>query len=78
MVALGLGVTFLPGLYCRAVAARDDSIAILELGDRSIYRTIGIMWRRASARGEQYRDLARLLRVLTAREFPDCTVLGAA
>jgi LysR family hydrogen peroxide-inducible transcriptional activator len=78
MVAMGLGVTFLPGLYCRAVAARDDSIAILELGDRSIYRTVGIMWRRASARGEQYRDLARLLRVLTAREFPDCTVLGAA
>jgi hypothetical protein len=36
------------------------------------------MWRQASARGEQYRELARLLRVLTAREFPDCTVLGAA
>ena len=78
MVAMGLGVTFLPGLYCRAVAERDDSIAILELGDRSIYRTVGIMWRRTSARGEQYRDLARLLRVLAAREFPDCTVLGAA
>ena len=76
MVAMGLGLTFLPGLYCRAVADRDDSIVAVELSERSIYRTVGIMWRRTSARGEQYRALAQLLRGLTGREFPDCTVLG--
>ena len=78
MVAMGLGVTFLPGLYVRAVAARDDSVAIIELNDRAIYRTVGMMWRRSTARHEQYRELAQLLRSLVEREFPDCTVLGAS
>jgi LysR family hydrogen peroxide-inducible transcriptional activator len=76
MVAMGLGATFLPGLYVRAVAKRDNSIAILELSDRKVYRTAGLIWRRTSARDEQYRQLAELMRELVGREFDDCPVLG--
>jgi len=60
----------------RAVAKRDNSIAILELSDRKVYRTAGLIWRRTSARDEQYRQLAELMRELVGREFDDCPVLG--
>ncbi len=75
MVAMGLGVTFLPGLYVQAVVARDPSIRTLELEDRAVYRTVGIVWRRASARQESYSALADLLKSLLEREFENIAVL---
>ncbi|MEM9027666.1 MAG: LysR substrate-binding domain-containing protein [Pseudomonadota bacterium] len=71
MVAMGLGLTFLPGLYVHHVAARDESIRIVELHDRAVYRIIGLAWRKSSARHEQYGDLTELLRTLVKGRFSE-------
>lgn len=75
MVAMGLGVTFLPGLYVRSVLSRDKSIRIVNLEGRSIYRSIGMAWRRASARGDSYMALARLIRDIADREIEEISAL---
>lgn len=59
MVAMGMGVTFLPRLYVEAELSRDRSVKTLTLRDRSIARTIGIAWRRSSARYATYEKLAQ-------------------
>ena len=78
MVAMGLGVTFLPGLYVKTMLARDQAINIVELEGRSIYRTVGLIWRRTSARQESYQSLAKLLRLQIQEHFPEFSVLGHA
>lgn len=75
MVATGLGITFLPGLYVKAAISRSSSIKTVELESRSIFRTVGILWRRTSARQASYEAFAELLRGLIKREFPEFTVL---
>jgi len=75
MVAMGLGITFLPALYVRTVIARGTSIKTLEIEDRAVYRTVGLIWRRSSARQASYKSLASLLRKLIDREFEELTVL---
>lgn len=76
MVAMGLGITFLPGLYVRTVASRDKSIATLELDGRSVYRTVGMLWRRSSARQAGYEKLARMIRNAVEQEFKELMILG--
>ena len=75
MVAMGLGITFLPGLYVQAVAARDESICILELADRGVFRTVGLLWRHSSARQQNYRSFAALLRDVIAKKVKDAQPL---
>jgi LysR family transcriptional regulator, hydrogen peroxide-inducible genes activator len=71
MVVMGLGVTFLPGLYVRREIENDPSLKALELHGRSIYRTVGMVWRKSSARQETYERLAEFFRAAIAREFSD-------
>jgi LysR family hydrogen peroxide-inducible transcriptional activator len=75
MVAMGLGVTFLPGLYVQSVVARDGSIKTLELEDRAVFRTVGLVWRSTSARQDSYAKLADLLRSVLEREFQNLAML---
>lgn len=71
MVVTGLGITFLPGLYVRSVLTRDKSIKTMELHGRSVYRTIGMVWRKATVRHESYERLARLFRDIIQSEYGD-------
>jgi LysR family hydrogen peroxide-inducible transcriptional activator len=71
MVVTGLGITFLPGLYVRSVLARDTSLKTLELHGRSVYRTIGMLWRKSTARHASYERLARLFRDIIQSEYSD-------
>ena len=75
MVAMGLGITFLPGLYLRTISSRDSSIKALQLEGRSIYRSIGLAWRRTSSRKGQYERLGQFTRELMSRGFPEVSVL---
>lgn len=77
MVAMGLGITFLSGLYVEAVAKFDDSITIRDLSDRQLYRTVGMAWRQSSERQSEYSDLADLIRNLVAKAFPQFPVQTA-
>ena len=75
MVAMGLGITFLPGLYVQTVAVRDSTIRTLDLEGRSVYRTVGMLWRRSSARQEGYQSLAQLIRKTIEQEFKELMIL---
>jgi len=75
MVAMGLGITFLPGLYVRSVAARDASVATMEIQGRSVYRTVGMAWRRTSARQHDYQLFAQRIRAVVARDLDGIAVL---
>lgn len=74
MVAMGLGVTFLPDLYLKSVLGRDKSIKTVAIEGRSVYRTIGMAWRRSSARQESYEQLAALIKDIAAREVEQSPV----
>ncbi|MFM9850363.1 MAG: LysR substrate-binding domain-containing protein [Hyphomicrobiaceae bacterium] len=71
MVAMGMGITFLPGLFVRTMLANHKNIKALELHGRPVHRTIGMVWRRASARHVHYERLARLFSEVIQREHRD-------
>ena len=62
MVVMRLGVTCLPSLYFRREIAGDSNLKILKLQGRAVFRTIGLVWRKASARQASYERLAAFVR----------------
>lgn len=76
MVAMGLGITFLPALYVRAVMSRETTIKTLEIEDRANYRTVGLIWRRSTTRQASYETFAKLIRSVVGREFDEISVLN--
>ncbi|MCC2098909.1 MAG: LysR family transcriptional regulator [Hyphomicrobiales bacterium] len=76
MVALGLGISFLPGLYTRAATTSDESIRVIPLENRAIYRSICIAWRKASLQQDSYKALAELVREQILNRFDDFTLVS--
>lgn len=62
MVIMGLGVTFMPGLYVKSELLRDANVKTFEVKDRNLYRTIGMAWRKSSARRAAYLKLAEIFK----------------
>lgn len=75
MIAMGMGVSFLPGLYVEAALGRQSGVVALELRGRQLYRTVGMAWRRTSARESEYQVLLGFVRDTVAREFTSFTLL---
>ena len=75
MVLVGLGVTVLPGLYVQREILADPNLKTLTIEGRAIHRTVGMVWRRTSARQADYEKLAGFFR-LSVRE--GVSGLGAA
>jgi len=71
MVGMGVGLTFLPGLYVESALRQDPSIVVKRVSGTAFFRTIGITWRRSSARGVDFQTLASHFRETVQREFPD-------
>lgn len=61
MVDADLGITYLPEMAEGSTLTRNTRIRMYPLGDRS-YRTIGLAWRKGSARAEEFRLLGDFLR----------------
>ena len=76
MVGMGMGLSFLPGLYVHAMLARDSSVRTVELKGRSLYRTIGLLWRTTSARKPEFEQLAQHIRETVKRNFPRLQIMG--
>lgn len=70
MVATGLGTTLLPALYVQAEALGDDQIAVRPFAVGAPQRSIDMTWRRTTARSDEYRLFAQMLR----RNLPDCVL----
>lgn len=65
MVIMRLGITFMPGLYAASELQRDPSIKTFEISDRSVFRSIGMAWRKSSGRKKSYAKLVTFFRALT-------------
>lgn len=68
MVAMGMGLSFVPTLYVLSEVLRDNQVAARRFRPPTPSRMIGMVWRRHSARQEEFEMLAALIRgVLRAR-----------
>ena len=70
MVATGAGISFLPGLFVERALHRQAGIAVRELADRKLNRTIGCAWRNTSTRTEDYQLLIGFIRDAITVNFP--------
>ncbi len=71
MVAMGMGLSLLPALYVRSEVLHDRQVAARQMKSRAPYRMIGMVWRRHSARQEEYETLADQIReILKKRDLP--------
>jgi LysR family transcriptional regulator, hydrogen peroxide-inducible genes activator len=75
MVAMNLGVTFLPGLYVESVVRTDPSVRVVELQGKKISRTVGLVWRKTSTIDSQFRALAKLLRDEVSLHFSEYSIV---
>ncbi|MFT5485616.1 MAG: LysR family hydrogen peroxide-inducible transcriptional activator [Paracoccaceae bacterium] len=62
MVAMGMGLTFLPSLYVDSEIKGDGQIATLPFKTRPPSRLIGMVWRNPSSQKDDFLALADLLR----------------
>ena len=72
MVGMGLGVTFLPGLYAASEVRGEGDVAILRPARAGLSRSIGLAWRRGS-RMTSVTDVLAEAVVAVARERPHLT-----
>jgi len=61
MVDADLGITFLPEMAQGSSLLRNTRVRLQALGEKS-YRTIGLAWRKGSARAEEFRLLGKFIR----------------
>ena len=74
MVGMGMGISFLPALYVRSEVQKDDQVIALELRGRAPFRMVGMVWRRHSARQDEFLTLAGLIRGVLKGRVPEVTV----
>ena len=60
MVDADLGITFLPEMASSSALLKNTQVRTYEIGDRS-YRTIGLTWRKGSAREDEFRMLGEYI-----------------
>ncbi len=77
MVIMGMGITFMPGLYAGRELVTDPAVKLFELEDRDVSRTIMMGWRKTSARKAAYSELAAFFRRIV-RAIPELKGLEAA
>jgi LysR family transcriptional regulator, hydrogen peroxide-inducible genes activator len=75
MVAMGLGISFLPALYVRSEVARENLVVTRPMSGEQPAREIGMVWRRASARDAEFQDLAQIVAGILTGRVPEVTVL---
>ncbi len=76
MVAMGMGLTFLPALYVESeIAGRARDVVVRPYLGRRFARSIGLVWRGASGAGPAYERLANAIRE-TGRRFPQLVLEG--
>ena len=75
MVSMGMGLSFLPALYVRSEVLKDSQVIARELRSRAPFRMVGMIWRRHSARQEEFLALAGLIRGILKGRVPEVTIM---
>lgn len=76
MVAMGMGLSLMPALYVKSEVAHQDIVVARPFRATPPSRTIGMVWRKGTAREADYRLLAQLICGILKRRAPEITVLG--
>jgi len=71
MMATGLGVSLMPGLYVRSVVSKDPRFKTFDVGPRGLKRSIGMLWRKTKTPQPNFEQLASLFRETVANEFAE-------
>lgn len=71
MMATGLGVSLMPGLYVRSVVSKDPRFKTFDVGRRGLKRSIGMLWRKTKTPQPNFEQLASLFRETVANEFAE-------
>ena len=69
MMATGLGVTILPGLYVQTVLSKDARFKTFTIGGLELSRTIGMFWSKTRAGQKSFERLAALFREAAGSDF---------
>ncbi|MCG8563307.1 MAG: hydrogen peroxide-inducible genes activator [Hyphomicrobiales bacterium] len=75
MVGMGMGLSFLPALYVRSEVSNDKQVVARHMRPRAPFRMIGMVWRKHSARQDEFFALAGLVRGILKSRVPDVTVM---
>ncbi|MFN3145669.1 MAG: LysR substrate-binding domain-containing protein [Paracoccaceae bacterium] len=76
MVAMGMGISLMPALYVKSEVAHQDIVVSRPFRGTPPARTIGMIWRKGTAREPEYRALGGLICEILRRRAPEITVLG--
>ena len=75
MVATGMGMSLLPALYVRSEVARESLVVARGIEGDPPKRTIGMAWRKGTAREDDFEALADLTRRILRRDAKEVTVV---
>ncbi len=75
MVGMGMGLSFMPTVYVLSETPKDALVVARPMKSRPPTRTVGLAWRRHSARGNEYRALASIIRGILRSSLPDVAVV---
>ena len=75
MVGMGMGLSFLPALYARSETPKDHAVVARPLRQRPPSRLIAMVWRRHSARNEEFQTLAGLIRGMLRSRVSEITIV---
>ena len=77
MVAMGMGLSLLPALYIRSEVARENLLVDRPLTGTEPARLIGMVWRKGSARQEEFEALAGIVAGILQRTAPEVDIRHA-
>jgi len=76
MVAMGMGLSLMPALYVKSEVAHQDIVVARPFRGPAPARSIGMVWRRGTAREAEFRALAAQICAILRRRAPEVEVLG--
>lgn len=71
MVAIEMGLSLFPEFYVRSEFPKEANVRLLTIRDWPAGRDMGFFWRRSSARGAHFRQLAVLARTVLGQKEAD-------
>lgn len=76
MVAMGMGLSLMPALYVKSEVAHQDIVVARPFQGTPPSRTIGMVWRKGTAREAEFRALADQICTILKERAPEIVVLG--
>lgn len=74
MVGMGLGATFLPGLYVGSEVRGEGDVHVLKPDRQGMSRAIGLAWRKGAGRHPAYQTIADAITTVAQEDLPYVTV----